>query len=174
MYELHWKKLKCIPLGEVRFRSTRALISLLSLLFLFTALGSSFTSPVSLALSFFRAASLAADRLRVLGEGAGGGLASKKRISSPLEKPRPRVGVWGAAGLWEAVGTSEAAFGDIKQSWPVAPPEFCSDLLWTSSTLFRRLSRSSRCFRFCCFSRSEAEMDWRGAPDVSLETEDAK
>lgn len=32
----------CVPLGEVRFFSTLVLISLLLLLFLFTALGSSF------------------------------------------------------------------------------------------------------------------------------------
>lgn len=110
--------MKCVPLGEVRFFSTRVLISALLLLFLFTALGSSFSSPIPLAFSFFRAASLAADRLRALGAGACGGLFSKKRMSSPSEKPRPRVGVWGAAGLRVALGTSEAAFRDVSPSRP--------------------------------------------------------
>lgn len=142
----------------MRFRSTRALMSPLLLLFLFTALGSSFFSAVPLALSFLRAASLPAERPRVLWGGADGGLLSKM-MSSPLEKPRPSVGVWGADGLWEAAGTSEAALGDVKPSRPFVPPEFCSDLFWTSSSRCRRPCRSSRCFCFCCFSRSEAEMD---------------
>lgn len=173
-------KCVCVPFGEVRFFSTRVLISLSLLLFLFTALGSSFSSPVPLALSFFRAASLAADRLRALWAGAGGGLLSKNRMSSPSEKPRPRVGVWGAAGLWVALGTWETAFGDIRPSWPgkddddagLDPAELCSILFWISPALCRRFSRSSRCLRFCCFSRSEAEMDWTGAPAAVLETED--
>lgn len=169
----------CVPVGEVRFFSTRALISLSLLLFLFTALGSSFSTSFPLALSFLRAASLAADRLRALGAGAGGGLFSKKRMSSPSEKPRPRVGAWGAAGLWVALGTSEAAFGDIRPARPsdedddpgLGPPELCSTLFWISSALRRRFCRNSRCFCFCCFSRSDAEMDWTGAPAASLATE---
>lgn len=172
-----------VPFGESRFFSTRALISLLLLLFLFTALGSSFSSPAPLALSFLRAAILAADRLRELGAGAGGGLFSKKRISSPSEKPLPRVGMWGAAGLWVVLGTSEPALGDNRLSRPseddndpegLVPTEFCSTLFWISSALLRRLSRSSRCFCFCCFSRSEAEMDWTGAPAAALETDDVQ
>lgn len=155
------------PLGEVRFLSTRAFISVSLLLFLFTALGSSFSSPVPLALSFFRAAILAADRLRPLGAGAGGGLFSKKRMSSPSVKPRPRVGTWGAEGLWVALGTSEAAFGDVRPTRlseeeddpGVGPAELCSTLFWISAALCRRFCRNSFCFCFCCFSRSEAEMD---------------
>lgn len=155
-----------LPLGEARFFSTRELISLLLLLFLFTALGSSFSSSAPLVLSFLRAASLAADRLRALGGGARGGLFSKKRMSSFSENPRPRVGVWGAAGLRVALGTSDAAFGDVKPSRPsrddepgLGPAELCRTLFWISSALFLRFSRSSLCFCFCCFSRSVAEMD---------------
>lgn len=164
-------QLKCVyaPLGEVRFFSTRALISALLLLFLFTALGSSFSSPTPLARSFFRAISLAADRLRAPGAGGGRGavLFSKKRMSSPSEKPRPSVGVWGASGLRLALGTSEAAFGDIRPSRDeeeddnpgLDPDELCRTLFWISSALCRRLCRNSCCFRFCCFSSCEAEMD---------------
>lgn len=158
---------ECVPMGEVRFFSTRVLISEVLLLFLFTALGSSFSSPVPLALSFFRATSLAADRLRVLGAGAGDGPFSKKRMSSPLEKPRPRVGVWGIEGLRVAAGTLEAAFGDVRPSRisedddepGLGPAELCSTLFWISCALRRRFCRISCCFCFCCFSRSEAEMD---------------
>lgn len=143
-------QLKCVyaPLGEVRFFSTRALISALLLLFLFTALGSSFSSPAPLARSFFRAISLAADRLRAPGAGGGGVvLFSKKRMSSPSEKPRPSVGVWGASGLRLALGTSEAAFGDIRPSRDeeeddnpgLDPEELCRTLFWISSALCRRL-----------------------------------
>lgn len=155
-----------VPVGEVRFFSTRALISVLFLLFLFTAFGSSFSSPIPLPLNFFRAASLAADRLRALGVGAGGVQFSKKRMSSPSEKPRPRVGACGAAGLWVALGTSDAAFGDVRPPRPseddgpgLGPGVLCSTLFWISSALRRRFCRSSRCFLFCCFNRSEAEMD---------------
>lgn len=159
--------LHCVPLGEVRFFSTRALILPSVLLFLFTALGSSFLSPVPLAFSFFRAVSLAADRLRVTGAGGGGELFSKKTMSSPSEKPRPRVGPWGAAGLCVALGTSEASFGDIRACRPIeeesalgpGPAECGRAPFWMSSALRRRLSRSSRCICFCCFSRSEAVMD---------------
>lgn len=171
----------CVPLGEVRFFSTLVLISLLLLLFLFTALGSSFWSPFPLALSFFRANSLAADRLRALGAAAGGELFSKKRMSSPSEKPRPRVGAWGAAGLWVFFGTSDAAFGDVRPTRPsvdddpgLGPAGLCSTLFWMSPALCRRFCRSSLCLCFCCFSRSEAEMDWRGTPAASFETEDEK
>lgn len=112
-------------------------MSLPLLLFLFTALGSSFSSPAPLALSFLRADSLAADRLRAPGGGAGGGLFSKNRMSSPSEKPRPRVGVWGAAGLWVALGTSGQVFGDVRLPRPseggadperLGPAEFCRPL----------------------------------------------
>lgn len=156
------------PLGEVRFFSTRALISVLLLLFLFTALGSSFSSPTPLARSFFRAISLAADRLRAAAAGGGAALFSKKRMSSPSEKPRPSVGVWGASGLRLALGTSEAAFGDIRPSRDeeeeednpgLDPDELCRTLFWISSALCRRLCRNSFCFCFCCFSSCEAEMD---------------
>lgn len=177
-------QLMCVraPLGEVRFFSTRALISVLLLLFLFTALGSSFSSPTPLARSFFRAISLAADRLRAPGAGCGGGvLFSKKRMSSPSEKPRPSVGVWGASGLRLALGTSEAAFGDIRPSWDeeddnpgLDPDELCRTLFWISTALCRRLCRNSCCFCFCCFSSCEAEMDSRGAPAASLDAEDEK
>lgn len=102
----------CVPSAEVWFFSSLALISLLLLLFLFTAFGSSFLSPAPLTFSFLRAAILAADRLRALGAGAGGGLPSKKRMSSPSEKPRPRVGAWGVAGVR---GATEAALGDISE-----------------------------------------------------------
>lgn len=105
-----------LPFGEARFFSTRLLISLLLLLFLFTALGSSFFRPAPLAFSFLRAASLAADRPRALGAGGGGGLFSKKRMSSPSEMPRPRMGVLGAVALREVLETSEPAFGDIRLS----------------------------------------------------------
>lgn len=172
-----------VPSGEVRFFSTLALISEQIPLFLFKALGSSFASPIPLAFSFFRAATLAADRLRALVAGAGGGLLSKKRISSPSEKPRPSVGAWGVAGLWVPLGTSQAAFGDIRASLPceeeeeeevegLGPAEFCSTLFWISSALNRRFCRSSFCFCFCCFSNSVAEMDFRGVPVASFEAED--
>lgn len=168
------------PSGEGRFFSTLALISELLPLFLFKALGSSFASPTPLAFSFFRAAILAADRLRALAGGGCGGLLSKKRISSPSEKPRPSVGAWGVAGLWVPLGTSQAALGDIRafltceeeEVEGLGPVEFCSTLFWISSALRRRFCRSSFCFCFCCFSNSVAEMDFRGAPVASFEAED--
>lgn len=170
------------PSGEARCFSTRALMSEPLPLFLFKALGSSFARPVPLALSFFRAAILAADRLRAPAAGARGGLLSKKRTSSPSRKPRPSVGV---AGLWVPLGTSRAALGDVKAALLCEEdeeegeeeglgPVDCSTLSWTSSALRRRLCRSSFCFCFCCFSNSAAEMDFRGAPAASLEAEDAQ
>lgn len=178
------------PSGEARLFSTLALISELLPLFLFKALGSSFASPIPLAFSFFRAAILAADRLRALAAGGCGGLLSKKRISSPSKKPRPSVGAWGVAGLWVPLGTSQAAFGDIRafltceeeeeeeeveeveEVEGLGPVEFCNTLFWISSALRRRFCRSSFCFCFCCFSNSVAEMDLRGAPVASFEAED--
>ena len=181
-----------VPSGEARFFSTLALISELFPLFLFKALGSSLASPIPLAFSFFRAAILAADRLRAVVAGGCGGLCSKKRMSSPSEKPRPNVGAWGVAGLWVPLGTSQAALGDIRASLPceeeeeeeeeeeylevevegLGPAEFCSTLFWISSALCKRFCRSSFCFCFCCFSNSVAEMDFRGASGASFEAKD--
>lgn len=149
-------KCVCPPFGEARFCSTLQLISLLLLRFLFTALGSSFSRPLPLALSFFSAASLAADRLWVVSAGATGGLLSKNRMSSPSEKPRPSVGVDRVAGLWLDLGTSEAALGDSRVV-------VC---FWRSSALRLRFSKSSFCLSFCCFRRSEAEMDWTDPASV--------
>lgn len=173
-----WRRDVGEPSGEARFFSTLALISEPFPLFLFKALGSSFASPAPLAFSFLRAAILAADRPRAPAAGACGGLLSKKRISSPSEKPRPRVGAWGVAGLWEPLGTSQAAFGDIRASLAceevegLGPVEFCSTFFWISSARRRRFCRSSFCFCFCCFSKSVAEMDFRGVPVASFEAED--
>lgn len=161
-----------VPVGEARFFSTRALISESLLLFLFTALGSSFSSPAPpAALSFFRALSLAADRLRALvaaavAGGGGGGVApfSKKTMSSPLAKPRPSVGVCGVSGLWPDLGTSGAAFGDETNPGR----EFCMTRFWISSARCRRLWRNSCCFRFCSLRSSEADIVWTGEPAGAL------
>lgn len=50
------RALRCLPSGEDRFFCTLVVTSVLLLLFLFTALGSSLASPAPFTLSFFRAA----------------------------------------------------------------------------------------------------------------------